>query len=248
MIRHKRLQMLGMIGLALAAGAFEYTRLDILLQDQFFDFANRAWIVDGRSPWGRLIFYNAPKVLIGTIAVALLGAIVGPDAWRRALSRAGWKASRVQLVVALIVAALVPISVGELKRTSGVFCPSELTRYGGTAPYRRPFSLEVCTVPERGHCWPAGHASGGFALIGLSVLTDEPRARRLVVLGAMGLGWAMGLYQMLKGAHFMSHTLFTLLLATVAATVADWLVSKKIGLRGCHSNPPRAENSDAHPR
>ena len=80
--------------------------------------------------------------------------------------------------------------------------------------------VKVCSpYPEndrparRGRCFPAGHASGGFALLGLIGLARTTRGRWAAFAVAMAAGWAMGVYQMAKGAHYLSHTLVTLLVA-----------------------------------
>ena len=65
----------------------------------------------------------------------------------------------------------------------------------------------------RGGCFPAGHASGGFALLGLIAVRSSRRWRNGVIALGLGLGWWMGLYQMLKGAHYPSHTTTTMLIA-----------------------------------
>lgn len=41
------------------------------------------------------------------------------------------------------------------------------------------------------------------------------RWRRGAILLGLAVGWWMGGYQMLKGAHYLSHTLFTMTLAWV---------------------------------
>lgn len=212
---------LGFVVIGIAACVFEFTPLDLWLQDRFFDAATASWVIDGKSAVLRLLFYNGPKVLLGAVVVGLLAVMCGPESWRRRATGAGWRASRAGLVVALVSTSLTPIIVGALKSTSGVFCPSELVRYGGTAPYRRPYSSEICEVPDKGHCWPAGHASGGFALLGFLAVAETSERRRMVIVGAVFTGSVMGLYQVLKGAHFMSHTLATAGLALLVAAAGE---------------------------
>ncbi|MES1168380.1 MAG: hypothetical protein ABUL61_04340, partial [Oleiharenicola lentus] len=46
-----------LLGLAGALGVFEFTGLDLALQDRLYDFSNRRWLVDAADPLGRLVFY-----------------------------------------------------------------------------------------------------------------------------------------------------------------------------------------------
>jgi membrane-associated PAP2 superfamily phosphatase len=108
----------------------------------------------------------------------------------------------------------VPATIGLLKANSQLHCPWAIQRYGGDHEYRRIFSP---LTPEQredcGRCFPAGHASGGFALMSLYFVWR----RRWLGLGlGLATGWAMGGYQMFKGAHFLSHTVVTMLLAWLA--------------------------------
>lgn len=50
----------------------------------------------------------------------------------------------------------------------------------------------------------------------------------------MGLswGWAMGAYQMLKGAHYLSHILVTMLLAWIGFLLIQRLILKREDWRG----------------
>ncbi len=64
-----------------------------------------------------------------------------------------------------------------------------------------------------GRCFPAGHASGGFALMSLCLFPVSNRNRKLLLLVGFTLGWLMGLYQMARGEHFITHTLFTMFLS-----------------------------------
>jgi membrane-associated PAP2 superfamily phosphatase len=200
------------LALAGALVFFEFTELDLWLQDHFYDAAAGRWVVDARDPVGRLVFYNGPKALIIPTAVAVLVLAAGPARWRDRL-----RFARRDLWVALLTLVTVPALAGLGKNVSNTFCPSEIRRYGGDVPY-----VKLCEpYPEndrparRGHCFPAGHASGGFALLGLLWLR-RTRAWRLggLALG-LGTGWWMGGYQMLKGAHYLSHTIVTMLVAWI---------------------------------
>ena len=105
--------------------------------------------------------------------------------------------------------------IGIGKSQSWVYCPSEIIRYGGTAHYRRVFDPIPGDVAfkQRGRCFPAGHASGGCALISLYFAARTRKQKRLALLAPAVFGGAMSLYQMLKGAHYMSHTVVTMIVA-----------------------------------
>ena len=62
-----------------------------------------------------------------------------------------------------------------------------------------------------GHCFPGGHASSGFALlVGYFIYrTTRPKRAYFFLLAALILGFTMGWAQMMRGAHFLSHTLWT---------------------------------------
>jgi len=198
--------------LASVLGVFEFTGLDLALQDRFYDFAHKHWLVDAADPIGRLVFYNGPKAAIILLAVALLALALGPEQWRARL-----KFARRDLWVALLTLATVPALAGFGKDTTNTFCPSEIRRYGGDVAYVKLCSpyAEADRPGRRGQCFPGGHASGGFALLGL-IWLRRTRGWKLggLALG-LGVGWWMGGYQMLKGAHYLSHTVTTMMLAWI---------------------------------
>ena len=125
---------------------YEFTPLDLRLQDLLYDFTNRRWLVDARDPVWRVLFYTGPKQVIVVFGLALLALALGPS-----LTAIG-------------------------KEYSNVFCPSEIRRYGGDVRYVKlcePFPADDRPA-RRGHCFPAGHCSGGFALLGLGWLRPTP--------------------------------------------------------------------------
>lgn len=193
-------------------GLFELTDLDLVVQDRLFDFQAGRWRVDRDDPVWRALFYDGPKALL--ILLGLVGIVLaaGPAGWR---DRAGLApvVGRRHLLVFLATLATGPALVGWGKNITHVFCPSEIRRYGGDVPY-----VTLCggypadDRPDRkGHCFPAGHASGGFALMALTGIARSRRGRALGLAAGVVAGGTMGAYQMMKGAHYLSHTVFTLL-------------------------------------
>ena len=62
-----------------------------------------------------------------------------------------------------------------------------------------------------GHCFPGGHASSGFALlVGYFIYrVTQPKRAYFFLIAACILGMGMGWAQMMRGAHFFSHNLWT---------------------------------------
>lgn len=209
---------------------FEFSALDTWVQDFFYQQQTRTWLVDAKDPTMRLLFYTGPKVLIWILAISLLGIIIFRKGRARILHHDP-KCRGLWVVIATLATA--PALVALSKATTNVFCPYELTRYGGDHAYlkvletykpgERPMKRGK---PVRGRGFPAGHASGGFALLSLAGLG---RTRRGVAAGiGVGLlvGSAMGTYQILKGAHFLSHTLITAIFCWIVFLVWRRLIGK----------------------
>lgn len=202
---------LALVALAAVVVLFETTPLDLRVQDFFYDFQAHAWRVDDRGFWGRVFFYKGPKILIVIFAAALLVLALGRARWRKRLSRPPVRRRDLFVVVAVLATAPALIALG--KATTNVFFPSQIRRYGGFAPYVRTFGTypENDRPAQRGKGFPAGHASGGFALLSLAGLAGTRRGQSIGLLAGLAAGSLMGGYQMLKGAHYLSHTLVTAL-------------------------------------
>ncbi len=217
-MKHVRLDQTFWPALAALAGAFllfEFTSLDLAVQDHLYDFEKARWWVDAKNVRGRTLFYTGPKAVIILIGLVLLALAVGPASWRARFSFA--EPARANLYVAFLTLASVPAFIGQLKAVTNVFCPSEIRTYGGDVPYVRVLECYPAgDLPNRrGRCFPAGHASGGFALLGLAGLARTKRARTISIVSALGTGGTMGCYQMAKGSHYLSHTVITALIAWI---------------------------------
>ena len=149
------------------------------------------------------------------LAIALSAGIWWPWGPLRRLPRS----RRVQMVVAALL-ALAAMSL--LKRWSSTSCPWELNEFGGAVPYVSHWSWGR-SDGGGGHCFPAGHASAGFAFLrGYFVFahTDARTAGRWLV-AALVAGALLGLAQQMRGAHFLSHTLWTAWLCWTCGWLCD---------------------------
>lgn len=215
-MRNKFLQLTLSLGLLAGAMAlFQFTNLDEWVQDRIYDFANQRWPLEKEDTLPRILFYSGPKIALGIMAGVVLIWLLLPIRWRPAPLRQRelpWPNRRLWLVLLCLVT--IPVTIGFMKSRSDLYCPWSIDRYGGDRPHLRFFDKVPPGFPPNCEgCFPAGHASGGFALLGLYYLANSRRGRWLGFSVGMTAGWVMGIYQMLKGAHFLSHTIATMLIS-----------------------------------
>ncbi|MEO6746356.1 MAG: phosphatase PAP2 family protein [Caldimonas sp.] len=125
---------------------------------------------------------------------------------------------RLQLAITPL---LVVLTITLLKAFTVTSCPWHLTDFGGVARLVSHWASTPGGDGGPGHCFPAGHASAGFAFVGgYFVFRDRaPRIAWLWLLASLLAGFTLGSAQQIRGAHFMSHTLWT---AWICALVS-WL-------------------------
>jgi membrane-associated PAP2 superfamily phosphatase len=136
----------------------------------------------------------------GLFALGLL------NIWRP-LTAGPSKSERVRWV--LVTLACV-IAVPALKRLTSTSCPCELAEFGGAASYVSHWHFGV-DDGGAGHCFPSGHAVSEFAFFsGWFVLRrHRPRVARTWLAAVLVAGLLFGGAQLVRGAHYASHTLWT---------------------------------------
>ncbi len=195
------------------------TDIDLMLADAAFDPATH------RFPWQHAwIAEQFNHIILKTIfsALGLVAAVLA--LWDGCRPFAGWTGERrTGLRVAAMSAVLVPLAISLLKQASSSHCPWDLKRYGGTAPYIRLLEWMPAGVAP-GHCLPGGHASSALWLISIAAFWWPHRPRQAIATGTamLMLGGAVGWMQQLRGAHFLTHTLWSawIACALVAAIYA----------------------------
>lgn len=187
------------------------TDVDRLLADAAYDRGQ------GDFPWRHAWLAEVfSHVLLKRALVGLGVLFIGAALWDMA-RRQPWSAlRRYQMRVVALSALLVPATIAGLKRLSSSHCPWDIDRYGGAEPYVRLLQALPSGIAP-GHCMPAGHASSALWLVSLSVflLPARPRAAALAAAALLSGGLAVGWLQQLRGAHFLTHTLWSAWIACV---------------------------------
>lgn len=201
---------------------YPQTGIDPLIESWYYDPAahlfplrNAPWLTSGMHTGLKMTAIGLEIIVFGAWGFSFLEPSLQPE--RR---RMGW------MWLAMLFASL---TISALKGSSIHHCPWDIADYGGYAPHL-PFLASLPAGIDPGRCFPAGHASAGFVLIALyfGLRDDHRHAAVCALVGALLLGFVMGWAQTMRGAHFLSHTLWSAWIV--------WLV-----LLGCYLVfPPRA--------
>ena len=174
---------------------------DLWLADHVYAWEGGRWSL--QSQWlTEHVLHTAAR---RASTVAWLGVLLS---WLATLRREQWRAWRLPLGYLALAVLLSTGLVSALKSFSHLDCPWDLARYGGTRAY---YGLLQVRADTPGRCFPAGHASAGYAWLALffffAAVKPAWRWRGLGV--GIGLGLLFGIAQQLRGAHFLSHDVFT---------------------------------------
>ncbi|MGB4811373.1 MAG: phosphatase PAP2 family protein [Methylophilaceae bacterium] len=136
-----------------------------------------------------------------------------------------------QFLWVFVAMVITTSTISILKHQSIHSCPWDLLSYGGTEPWIPLFGHLPAGV-NAGHCFPGGHASGGFALMALyfGFRDTLPKLANIGLMLGLAFGLMMGWTQMMRGAHFMSHNLWTAWIVWVLL-VAQYIVWSPITLK-----------------
>lgn len=213
-----------------------YTNIDLNLADAMFDRAS------GTFPWRHAWFAERFNhvLLKGTLIVAAIG-VIAVATWDRIRPFVAWRSStRIGMRVLALSAISVPLVISTLKQFSSSHCPWDLQRYGGDAPFVRLLELVPGGV-SAGNCLPAGHASSALWLAALAVfwLPDRPRKAAAVACALLMFGFGVGWIQQLRGAHFLTHTLWSMWITVLIVDLLFQWIRKRVAVTN-HSTDSNA--------
>ncbi len=189
------------------------SELDLRLADYLFALEGGQWSL--KNAWiTKVLIHEQGRALVGVILISLLSCIV-----------LSYRLEQLRIMrpglIYILVSALVSVAtVNILKEITGVDCPWDLSRYGGTQSY-----VSLLAAPpegqEAGACFPSGHASGAYCWLGVFFFAGLylPKWRYRALAVVLGLGLIFGAAQQLRGAHFLSHDIWTLYICWMSATL-----------------------------
>lgn len=227
---------------ALALLALEFTDVDMHLQRLLYDPLGATFVWRNDAQIEFWLHHRLKQLLYLLPLLALSGwwrawRLSGRRGQRRRHGQADVQATAARrsvrrwryLFIALLAA---PLIVTVTKDLTNRPCPWDVVEFGGQ---QRHHGLFVPAPPDsrRLACFPAGHASAGFALFAFALAGGWPGlltpmragSARGWWLAGLALGLSMGAVRMAQGAHFMSHVLWCAwLVGLVQWALARWLL------------------------
>lgn len=216
--------------LALAAGALALSlglgdgRLDLTIARWLFDDARRIFPLTNQ--WLlKTLLHDAARTTSAVAALGLLGLTL--TSWL-APQLKGVRAHREALLFTSIAALAATGLVGALKHFSSHACPWDLAIFGGSAVYHPLLGAPVA-APGVGGCFPAAHPLAGYAWLAVGfALYPTKRRHSWQSWGlAFALGSLFGAVQIVRGAHLLSHVLWSAWIVwavnvALLSTIAYW--------------------------
>jgi membrane-associated PAP2 superfamily phosphatase len=195
--------------------AWDASGLDLALIQAVGTSSGFAW----RDAWWTSRVLHDGGRLLGWLVLA--GLIL--NIWRPWWTGPGRRERVTWVLITLVCLLLVPT----LKRVSATSCPWDLQVFGGVAAYVSHWQFGVADGGP-GHCFPSGHAVAAFAFISgwFALRSHAPQAARWWLAGVLALGALFGAAQMVRGAHYASHTLWSAWICWTACAVLNALFNR----------------------
>jgi len=197
------------LGLDLAVSRQYGTHSGFLLRD--------AWLT-------RALLHDGGRALGWCVMAFMVGRAMWPVDADGAARAQRWYWIGVTLLCLLLVPTI--------KQLTASSCPWDLAEFGGVAAYVPHWRLGVHDGGP-GHCFPSGHAVAAFGFLTLYFgwRTQRPRLAQvclaLVCVAGALYGWA----QLARGAHYVSHTLWSAWLCWVVCSLAAHWHSRRDAAR-----------------
>lgn len=176
--------------------AIEWFQLDRLLAGFIYDNDLHSWSLRSNYLLEEVIHKDG-RLLFALMIVSLIALYFTPR----------YKMHKRPLAFLILSVLISVISINLIKKISGVPCPWSVDEFGGTQHIMHWFN----GFNGQSGCFPAGHASAGYAWVALYffALVQRRSLRFHGLFFGLGLGFIYGFAQELRGAHFLSHDIWT---------------------------------------
>lgn len=194
--------------------------IDLWLADALFQWQGGQWLFRDAF-FTETLIHQGGRQLVGAVILAWIALIAA------SYCRPDWKTYRWGLWYVLVAAVVAGVMINVLKAVTWMDCPWDLEQFGGDKTF---YGLLAFNRNDQlpGNCFPAGHASAAYAWFGLFFFVRHYfPAKQWLALGlVIAAGLVFGVAQQLRGAHLLSHDIWTAWLCWVSATVLYFLFRK----------------------
>ncbi len=201
--------------------ANSFTGFDFILADKLYALQGGQWALRENFITS-VILHKAAQKLSAITGLLFLCLAIGSHFNRRLApyKKGFW------LLFATVATGSAIVSIG--KDLTHMDCPWDLQRYGGANPYIALFMSHPGNF-NYGQCFPAGHASGGYGLFAFYFFfcQYQPRWKWYGLALGLGMGLLYGFTQQLRGAHFISHDLWSLAICWLSALFWHWILFQR---------------------
>ena len=194
--------------------------VDLYFAKQFYQLEGSQWILRDNF-WTKSILHDTLKNI-------LLSAYLLIIFWYFIQSCMN-KKQNIFFKLAIFNVLLVVLAVSFLKQTTNVSCPWSLSMFGGDLEYHGTFKF-FQTNQYLGQCFPGGHVSSVYSFLGFYFYAKLFAANKAKFLLSAILiaGLMLDISQQLRGAHFFSHNLWTLIIAWLSSLSLTMYATSKI--------------------
>ncbi len=112
---------------------FEWSSMDLSVQDRFYDWDLHRWMIDRHEPVLRFLFYTGPKIFLITLGIVCIFLFFA------SFLREKYGTNRKPCLLLGLSLMFVPLIISALKTVSHVHTPNSVVRYGGAVPYCKVF-------------------------------------------------------------------------------------------------------------
>lgn len=172
--------------------------VDLAVQDLAWK-PGEGWVYGNKFPWGLLYHLGTVPAMVAVL-VALGGVLL--KLGKRLPAERNFASLYLALVLAVGPGLL---ANAVLKDHWGRPRPRDVVEYGGRYAYEPPLTRDPASD---GKSFPCGHATMGFFFFAHYFIhrRRNPMLAWSAFVGAMVLGWALGVARSMQGGHFVSDT------------------------------------------
>jgi membrane-associated PAP2 superfamily phosphatase len=185
---------------------FHDYQLDIYFMTMIFD-ENKGFTLQNNF-WLEKVFHKGGVLFVGAIGIGIILKII------YLFKKFRLNKEKIFELAFLFCSILISVClIKYLKSITTLPCPWNLEAYGGTRDFQSLTTLFSKDF-RIGYCFPSGHASAGYGFLALyfaKALHQRPELKNF--LPGLCLGLLYGMTQQLRGAHFLSHDIATILIS-----------------------------------